>query len=63
MKKRAPTSAGHSPEFKGVVKKITGRLTNDGKLEREGQEEMQGRSLSKPATAKSRANPDPRRRG
>jgi uncharacterized protein YjbJ (UPF0337 family) len=62
MKRRAPSSAGHGPEFKGVVKKITGRLTNDEKLERQGREEMQGRSGAE-APAKSRINPDPRRRG
>jgi uncharacterized protein YjbJ (UPF0337 family) len=51
--KRAPT------EMRGVVKKITGRLTSDPKLESEGRAEMTG------GTARPRAarHPDPHRRG
>jgi uncharacterized protein YjbJ (UPF0337 family) len=52
--KRAPT------EMRGVVKKMTGRLTNNGKLESEGHAEMTGGGTrSRHATQ----NPDPHRRG
>jgi hypothetical protein len=45
--------------MKGVVKKMTGKLTSDPKLEAEGQAEMLGKSRPEhPAP-----NPDPHRRG
>ena len=58
MKRR---SSNRSPEFKGVVKKITGNLTSDTKLEREGREEMLGRAAK--TDNHKRTNPDPHRRG
>ncbi len=66
MKKRSPSgSAGHSSEFKGVVKKITGKLTSNQGLEREGREEMSGRPSKSTSQSKvgSGVNPDPHRRG
>jgi uncharacterized protein YjbJ (UPF0337 family) len=67
MKDRtSPKPAGRGPEFKGVVKKITGKLTSDASLEREGREEMLGPKKSISASrdrGRRRANPDPHRRG
>jgi hypothetical protein len=71
MKKPATRRAGHSPEFKGVVKKMTGRLTNRPDVEEEGRAEMLGRKRPSRRTAQSstersarkRLNPDPHRRG
>jgi len=66
MKKRSASSpAGHSSEFKGVVKKIAGKLTSDPRLETEGREEMLGRRSNSPqgGKGKRRLNPDPHRRG
>jgi uncharacterized protein YjbJ (UPF0337 family) len=63
MKQR---SSNRSPEFKGVVKKITGKLTSDADLEREGCEEMlDGKSTGRSARTDNRekTNPDPHRRG
>lgn len=58
MKQRSPERMDHGPEFKGVVKKITGKLTNRPELEREGKAEMSGgRGEAK------RAPEDPHRRG
>jgi hypothetical protein len=62
MKPRTSRSpARHSPEFKGVVKKITGKLTNRPELEQEGDAEMLGprRETLRPP----QSNPDPHRRG
>lgn len=58
----------HSPEFKGVVKKITGKLTNRPELEREGRAEMLGRASPgsrrhSQKKRRTRLNPDPHRRG
>ena len=66
MKSRRPVR--HSTEFKGVVKKITGKLTNRPKLEEEGRAEMLGdrrRASNKrhPVGKRRRLNPDPHRRG
>ena len=66
MKKRsAPPQAGHSSEFKGVVKKIAGKLTSNTRLETEGREEMLGRrsDASQQGKGRRRLNPDPHRRG
>jgi uncharacterized protein YjbJ (UPF0337 family) len=63
MKQR---SSNRSPEFKGVVKKITGKLTSDAQLEREGCEEMlDGKSAGRAARPedRERTDPDPHRRG
>jgi uncharacterized protein YjbJ (UPF0337 family) len=72
MKKRSShsRSAGHGHEFKGVVKKMTGKLTSDRRLEEEGRAEMLKGSAS-PAPSRPtmrrkprpRLNPDPHRRG
>lgn len=68
MKRTARSSETHGEEFKGVVKKITGRLTNDRALEEAGRDEMLGLPPRKgKAQAKRqprrRLNPDPHRRG
>jgi uncharacterized protein YjbJ (UPF0337 family) len=62
MKSRSAqkTSKRKPTELRGVVKKITGRLTSNPKLEREGQTEMTGGS-ARPRRASR--NPDPHRRG
>ena len=58
MKPRtSPQSAKHGPEFKGVVKKIAGKLTDRPDLVKEGRAEL---FRSK---AKRGLNPDPHRRG
>ncbi len=67
MKKRSSkTAADRHASFKGVVKKIAGKLTSDPKLEQEGREEMLGSRDSQPS-AQSEARrckaPDPYRRG
>jgi len=60
MKKRSTSGTiQRSSEFKGVVKKITGKLTNDAKLEREGREEM----LEGKSSHRQQKSPDPHRRG
>src|ERR1051325_3483981 len=70
MKQRTPrASARRSPEFKGVVKRITGKLTNRPDLEKEGRAEMLGRKASAVKDQRTvrkkrtRLNPDPNRRG
>jgi hypothetical protein len=68
MKKRTSHPTGRSPEFKGVVKKITGTLTSRPDLEAEGRAEMLGhrrhfRKRAGPAAKPARLNPDPHRRG
>jgi len=70
MKERTPrASARRTPEFKGIVKKITGKLTNRPDLEREGRAEMLGSTSSKSKKQglskkkEMRLNPDPNRRG
>jgi uncharacterized protein YjbJ (UPF0337 family) len=70
MKQRTPrASAGRSPEFKGVIKRITGKLTNRPDLEKEGRAEMLGRKASAVKDQRTvrkkrtRLNPDPNRRG
>jgi uncharacterized protein YjbJ (UPF0337 family) len=71
MKPRASTRrARHGPEFKGVVKKITGKLTNRPDLVSEGRAEMASvriRAGTKRGSAGKRKtglkNPDPHRRG
>ena len=67
MKNSNPRGAGRSSEFKGVVKKITGKLTGDVNLEREGREEMLKTSEPKPVTARIKngkpSSSDPHRRG
>ena len=68
MKQRSSNPAHHGPEFKGVVKKTAGKLTNRPDLEREGREEM-ARDARRPvagdsrSTRRARFNPDPHRRG
>ena len=62
----SPEAAGHGPEFKGVVKKITGKLTGDVDLERKGREEMHEQGPTKPGAqtkSRKRSSPDPHRRG
>jgi uncharacterized protein YjbJ (UPF0337 family) len=72
MKKRSSRSgrAGHGDEFKGVVKKMAGKLTSDRRLEEEGRHEMLKGSAPGPSSRPSarrkprrRLNPDPHRRG
>lgn len=70
MKKRsAHSAAGHGPEFKGVVKKMAGKLTSNPALEEEGRAEMLGARhgpTGKPSASdgkRLRLNPDPHRRG
>ena len=71
MKTRASAPrARHGPEFKGVVKKITGKLTNRPDLVSAGRAEMTGGKFQagvkhgSPAKRKPRLkNPDPHRRG
>ena len=70
MKPRASAHrAQHGPEFKGVVKKISGKLTNRPDLVTEGRAEMSSRKFRADAkrtqTARTRRlkNPDPHRRG
>ena len=69
MKKRAPQKLRHSSEFKGVVKKMTGKLTSNRELEEEGRDEMLGvrtgrkRKANPPAKrSNAQLNPDPYRR-
>jgi hypothetical protein len=67
MKKRTSRAARHGPEFRGVVKRISGKLTNRPDLEQKGREEMLGKK-ARPGKAGQRAsrprlNPDPHRRG
>jgi hypothetical protein len=71
MKPRAAARrARHGPEFKGVVKKIAGKLTNRPDLVSEGRAEMAGGGIragakrGSPGKRKPRLkNPDPHRRG
>jgi len=69
MKSRASAQrARHGPEFKGVVKKIAGKLTNRPDLVREGRAEMTGKKFRGGAKRGSQGkprlkNPDPHRRG
>ncbi len=65
MKARSETksSGGRSGEFKGVVKKMTGKLTNNPELEREGHGEMMGAGRGAVKRKGSQTNPDPYRRG
>jgi uncharacterized protein YjbJ (UPF0337 family) len=67
MQKRKSAAAKRSKsEFKGVVKKITGKLTSNPALEREGQREMLGKGATRPSSrnnGKRRPEPDPHRRG
>ena len=70
MKKRtSKPPPRHGPEFKGVVKKMAGRLTNRPDLVEEGRAEMFGRKTSGPgkgrraAAGQKRLHPDPHRRG
>ena len=67
MKKRSPhPEKEHGPEFRGVVKKMTGRLTNDPALEKEGDHEMLGHETEPRRKGARREppqwNPDPYRR-
>jgi len=57
-------------ELKGVVKKMSGELTSNPKLEEEGRAEMLGektdnrsKSPSKEQIGRNALNPDPHRRG
>jgi hypothetical protein len=70
MKRRTPKLPDrHGPEFKGVVKKIAGKLTSRPDLEAEGKTEMLGSGLhasskrSQTTKRRARLNPDPHRRG
>lgn len=64
MKKRTTQSTGHSPEFKGVIKKITGKLTNRPDLEQEGRAEMMGgKNAAQRSKSKTSLRSDPHRRG
>jgi len=66
MKPRTSHRSGrHGPEFKGVVKKIAGKLTSRPDLEEEGRGEMLGASGKRNRLRKrrTRLNPDPHRRG
>lgn len=67
MKKRSSkTTADRHAPFKGVVKKIAGKLTSDPKLEQKGREEMLGSQDSQPSAqnkGRRRIDPDPYRRG
>jgi len=54
------TSKGEPTELRGVVKKMTGRLTNNPQLEHEGHDEMTGGKKSGPRATQ---HPDPHRRG
>lgn len=70
MKPRASAHrAKHGPEFKGVVKKISGKLTNRPDLVTEGRAEMSSRKFRADAKRTQTArtldlkNPDPHRRG
>jgi hypothetical protein len=66
MKKRNSTSLRRGPEFKGVVKKISGRLTNRPDVEAEGRAEMRGArraGASKRSARPTPLNPDPYHRG
>ena len=71
MKARASVhQTRHGPEFKGVVKKIAGKLTNRPDFVSEGRAEMTGaKSLASAKRDSSRTgkrrlkNPDPHRRG
>ena len=70
MKQRASHRAQHGPEFKGVVKKITGKLTHRPELVNAGRAEMAGGKSRGKTTARLQAkrgtrlkNPDPHRHG
>ena len=64
MKKRTSHHSGRSPEFKGVVKKITGKLTNRPDIEEEGRAEMVGKKgRVQKGRNNGKLNPDPHRRG
>jgi uncharacterized protein YjbJ (UPF0337 family) len=65
MKKRTTQStAGRSPEFKGVVKKIAGKLTNRPDIEQEGRAEMRGgKTASGSRKPRASLHSDPHRRG
>ena len=64
MKRRTPAKKlNHGPEFKGVVKRITGKLTNRPDVEQEGRAEMSGKARRPKAARRRRLNPDPHRRG
>jgi uncharacterized protein YjbJ (UPF0337 family) len=64
MKKRTSQPPGRSPEFKGVVKKITGKLTNRPDIEEEGRAEMVGKKgRAQKGRDNAKLNPDPHRRG
>ena len=63
MKKRSTQQSGQRSEFKGVVKKMTGKLTNRPDLEEEGRAEMLGKKRAPQGNGtRSRLNPDPHRR-
>ncbi|HMJ91156.1 MAG TPA: hypothetical protein VK530_15140 [Candidatus Acidoferrum sp.] len=63
MKHRSPEKdrSRDSSELRGVVKKMTGRLTGNPKLEREGETEMSGAGTKQKSAAVR--NPDPHRHG
>ena len=65
MKPRSESSngPGRSAEFKGVVKKMTGKLTSNPELEREGDTEMMGDEGRTEKARRGQTNPDPHRRG
>jgi uncharacterized protein YjbJ (UPF0337 family) len=64
MKKRTTQRAEQRPEFRGVVKKMTGKLTNRPDLEDEGRAEMLGKKpTSRGNGNRTKLNPDPHRRG
>jgi len=60
--KGRPTGRQNS-ELKGVVKRMTGRLTSDPQLEEQGRKEMLGPAESRGRGAWRRLDPDPHRRG
>lgn len=63
MKKRSTQQAGPRSEFKGVVKKMTGKLTNRPDLEEEGRDEMLGKKPEADGnSSRAKLNPDPHRR-
>jgi uncharacterized protein YjbJ (UPF0337 family) len=64
---RARTERGGS-EFKGVIKKITGKLTGRRELEEQGRAEMLGGEGAQPgaperSSPETPPDPDPHRRG
>lgn len=64
MKTSQTQKGGRGSEFKGVVKRMTGKLTNDPEMEREGREEMLGQEETSQSERRSDTlNPDPHRRG